>query len=276
MINEKDFIGGIKKRVRNDWDIVICITGEEGSGKSTLAQILGFKLDKNFDQTKNIVYIPTPDNIKKIFNELKPYSVLLIDEASEVFYKMDFMKDFQKTLVKMYKRERKQNKITLLCLPSFIDLTKSMRNDRVKIWIHVFKRGLAGIFVKYPSLNNADPWMLKHYESSFAKKFARRKSVDISPENILDHASKMSTYWDEFEFMQLSPERQAIYEEQGRIHRDKFYAEEENKEITSIAAMRKHISKKLKLIGWTQKETAELLGVERSTVAKYTSGNQVM
>lgn len=271
MINEETFIRGIRRRVRNNWDIVICITGEEGCGKSTLAQILGFKLDKHFDQIKNIVYIPTPDNIKKTFNLLPPYSVFLIDEATEVFYKMDFMKDFQKTLVKMYKRERKQNKITILCLPSFIDLTKPMRNDRVKIWIHIFKRGLAGIFVKHPSLNNEDPWMLKDYVASFAKKFSRRKSIDISPEDILDHASKMPIFWDEIKFLELSEEKQKIYEEQGRIQRDKFYAEEENKEITSVSAMRKHISKKLNKIGWTQKEIAELLGVERSSVTRYVS-----
>ena len=143
-----DFIDAIKKRVRADWDIMIVITGEVGCGKSTLGQILGFRLDDLFDQTKNIVYIPTTESMISTFNAIDRYQVFMLDEALELFYKMDFMKEYQKTLIKLYARERKQNKISILCLPAFTDLTKQLRDKRVKIWIHIIERGFGLIFTK--------------------------------------------------------------------------------------------------------------------------------
>ena len=266
-----DWIEAIKKRVRNDFDIVICVTGEEGIGKSTLAMQMGFLLDDKFDIKKNVCFVPTPENVKKQFGEIDRYGCLVIDEGTEVFYKLDWMTSFQKTLVKMFKRERKQNKIVIICLPAFMDLTKSMRNDRVKLWFHVFKRGLAGIFTKHPSqLFSDDPWMLSDNAKTFQKVFGRRKAPDVDPNDLLTAASRLKTFWMDFEFRNLKKKNHDIYAEQSRIQRDAFYADEEKRKANHTAAdVRRNVARKLHSKGFTGIEIAEILSVSQGLVSGY-------
>ena len=110
----------IRKRLREDWDVVIAVTGQEGCGKSTLAIELGMAVDKNFDLEQNIIYIPDYKLIaKKITEELKKYSVLIIDEAIKTMYKRRWQARAQIFLNQLYSICRKQNIATILCMPSF-------------------------------------------------------------------------------------------------------------------------------------------------------------
>lgn len=223
-----DFIDMIKKRVRNDWDAMIVITGEHGVGKSTCMQILGFGLDENFDQEKNISYIPTARNITEKFNGLNQYQVMGIDEAMEVMFKQDFMKDFQKTLIKMYARERKQNKITIMCIPSFADLNKSFRNNRVKYWIYIVERGHGIIMCRPQTPYSEDAWNLKSLDKDFFLLLERKRATNLMPDDIVDSLKKTPYFIDEFYFEDLPNDKKEIYQRCVKEQRDIFYATEEN------------------------------------------------
>lgn len=232
MNHEHLLIKNIKKRVHQDSDIVILITGDEGTGKSTLMQVLGFNLDTNFDQIKNIAYIPSPESIIKKFNELKPFSVFGIDEGTEVFYKMDFMKSFQTMLVKMYKRERKQNKISIICMPTINDLTGALKNSRVRLWIHIVERGIGVIMCRSPSPYAKDPWDLQLHDQDFRKKFIKKKYASITTNDLLVFLESRKTYLDTIEWAPLSQKKFEIYRQQGGLERKKYY-EEHQKNIDS-------------------------------------------
>ena len=266
----------IKNHVHNDWDMIILITGTEGSGKSVLSQTIGFEIDDNFDQIKNISYIPDSDEIIKKFNSLKQYSYFSIDEGAEIFYKMDFMKAYQTTLVKMYKRERKQNKITGICIPKITDLTRAMRDDRVKLWIHCVSRGRGVVMVKNPSPFCKDPWGIETSDKSFEKQFARKNYAEIDNESLIFFLRKSKMFLMELTWDDLSDERKEIYNHQVKIERDAYYkrVEEETGQVDANNKWRnawQGLAIHLRANGMTKKKIGELSGksISYDSVKKY-------
>src|SRR4030042_1078041 len=78
----------LRKHVREDRDAVICVTGGEGVGKSNLALKLAQKLDDNFTIIRNMLLNPkAADFYEKLVNELPKYSVIVLDEGMQMFYK---------------------------------------------------------------------------------------------------------------------------------------------------------------------------------------------
>ena len=233
-----NFTQNIMKRVRNDWDAMIVITGEHGVGKSTLMQQFGFEMDKHFDQKNNISYIPTVKNITEKFNAIQKFQVFGIDEAMEVMYKQDFMKDFQKALIKMYARERKQNKITIMCIPAFGDLSKTFRNTRVKYWIYVAERGHAVLLCRPPTPYSDDAWNLKLLNKDFDQTIKTKKVMNITSTEIINSLKSTPYFVEEFWFNDLPDDKKEIYHACVTEERDKFYASEakttKNKPYTFI------------------------------------------
>ena len=72
--------------------------------------------------------------------------MFLVDEAIRIFYKLNWQTTGQKYLNKLFAVARKNNKVCVLCIPRFSDLTEFQRNHRVYIWIHCYARGKAVVF----------------------------------------------------------------------------------------------------------------------------------
>ena len=195
----------IRRRLRQDWDIVIAITGEEGSGKSTLGMLLGGLIDKRFDFEKNVSFLPDSEEITKQFTSLKKYQCYVIDEAIRALYKMNFMSNLQQSLVQMWATERFQNKATIMIIPRFRDLTENFRNHRVKIWIHVLTRGHAVVYVRDDDPHNSDPWLFDYMMKYKQKAFGRRNIAAIDIERRLKTEQKMRNYLFDFTFPDLDP-----------------------------------------------------------------------
>ena len=219
-----NFTQSIMERVRHEWDAIIIVSGERGVGKTTCMQTFGFEMDNKFDQSKNISYIPTEQDIIDRFNSLAAYQVLGIDEAMEIMYKQDFMKGFQKTLIKMYGRERKQFKITIMCIPAFADLTKTFRNTFVKYWIYIAERGHGVILCKPQTPYSDDAWNLKSLDKQFTEVIMKHKVTNISPQMIIDSLKKTPYFLEEFWFDDLPKDKKELYAKYHDQERAKFYA----------------------------------------------------
>jgi ABC-type dipeptide/oligopeptide/nickel transport system ATPase component len=231
------FCNLIKRRLRQDWDIVLAITGEEGSGKSTLGMLIAGLIDNRFDFEKNVSYLPEAEEVKKQFTSLKRYQCYVIDEAIRALYKMNFMSNLQQTLVQMWATERFQNKATIMIIPRFRDLTENFRNHRVKIWIHVISRGQAVVYIRDDDPHNSDPWLFDYMQKYKQKAFGRRNIATIDIAARLKIERRMRNYLFEFDFPDLDPIDKNTYNYQKHQSRIRYMEEEKVNKKTSQGKM---------------------------------------
>lgn len=148
----------IKVALKNEWDAVVAITGNEGTGKSVLGCWLGGRIDNNFDFAKNIAFVPDESQIFDMITQLPKGACVDLDEAINAFYKLNWQSRMQVMLNKLFTLCRDQGKAVLLCIPNLLDLNKFMRGRRVVVWIHVIKRGLAAVFIRDTNPFIQDTW----------------------------------------------------------------------------------------------------------------------
>tara|TARA_R100001530_G_scaffold133953_1_gene108056 strand:- start:321 stop:1322 length:1002 start_codon:yes stop_codon:yes gene_type:complete len=267
------FVRGTRRRLREDWDLVIAISGEEGCGKSRLGAYLGQLIDQRFDLKKNVSYLPTENEIKTRFTALKRYQCYMIDEAIKSMYKMNFMSGLQQSLVQMWATERFQNKCTILILPRFKDLTENFRNHRVKIWIHVLTRGIAIVHARDDDPHVADPWHIKESEN-YKKKAFKRKAVSTIPiKRRLYVESKLSNFLFDFNFSDWyegeKEEYNKLKEDSRKQHRLEEL-EKDKKENTQLYVTRKQRDLLIRVLvdekNFKQNRLAPMLGITGRTL----------
>ncbi len=208
----RTFCRAAEKRVADDWDMVIAITGEEGVGKSTLGVVLSQEMDDRFDWIRSVAYLPSHKEIEDKFFALKSKQVFLVDEAIKVLYKLKWADKLQIRINEMYATERWQNKITILCIPRFTDLNEMFRNHRVKIWIHVMERGHAVAFIKdETNIFFSDPWHLKENATKILKYTKNKKSVMLASEEKITMFKRSINFWFDFYFPDLPEDQAEIY-----------------------------------------------------------------
>ncbi len=152
-----DLCKTIMKRVREDYDCVLAITGDEGISKSTCANQIGFKTDKNYTLEKNVLYSPTKRLVEEAIKTLPRFSTVNGDEAIKILNKQLWHQPIQIFLNMFYRVCRQENKTSIMCMPRFSEFNEGFRNHRIKIWIHVLDRGIAVIFMQDPSALAKDP-----------------------------------------------------------------------------------------------------------------------
>ena len=169
-ITPEKFVDVLKRRVKKDWDAVVGITGEEGSSKSTLASWLVYlgciddgkteeeACQKFVDYT---IFSPNKNRVQEQITKSERYSIINADEAIKILYKQNWATPIQKFLNMFYALCRQENKISVLCMPRFLDFNEFFRNHRIKFWIHVVDRGVAVIFERDWFPTSSDPWFIK-------------------------------------------------------------------------------------------------------------------
>jgi hypothetical protein len=195
MISEK-----ARLKVRQDYDCVIAITGGEGVGKSSLAIKLGMAIDDEFRLEKNILFSPIETEVQDAVTKMPKFSVIILDEAIKVLYKLNWNTKLQKMLNTLYTLCRKENKVTILCIPRLTDLSEMFRNHRVKIWIHISRRGCAMVFLKNDNPFGEDTWGFKLMQ----KRTDKINWSALEFENQIRLVKKLPTFFGAFHFEDLN------------------------------------------------------------------------
>jgi hypothetical protein len=155
----KKFVADARKWVRQDNDVIICVSGPEGSGKSRFIVCKFAKaLDPSFILERNVLFRPTPESLERRIFEINRYGVLVLDEAMETMYKRQSSTSGNIGINKLFGRVRKFNRIVILALPDFNDLDVFFRKRRVRVRFEVIERGLGFLMVSKHLTGNADPW----------------------------------------------------------------------------------------------------------------------
>lgn len=218
-----DFCNAIKKRLSQDWDCIIAITGESGKGKSVLAIQLSQLIDPDFSMEKNMCFIPNGDEIREKFKTIKRKGVLLIDEAVRSLHKHSWADKTQQAIIRYYDTNRYRNVCTFLLVPRFFSLSEHLRNFRVNIWIDVIERGRAIVYTKIQDKDEEDVWKTKDNQKLKAKHFGYRKVTEIDISDRIVSERKLSTYTMEFKFNDIDEATKEEYlrlKEKSREYED--------------------------------------------------------
>ena len=199
----------VRRKLRDNWDVVIGITGFPGTGKTTLAIILSYLIDENYTFEVNVCFIPKPQEIKKMYYNIKPCGAFHIDEASKALHKHKWWDATQQTLNILYDTEREFHYLaTILVMPRFQNFTENFRNFRIKYWMNIMERGVGVCYIKDEDKDVLDPW---HIDENYKRKIkrwtiTRRRIFERTTEDILRLESKLPNYWFTFTFPDLPEE----------------------------------------------------------------------
>lgn len=260
----------VRTRVRKDYDVVIAVTGDEGSGKSTLGIKLAFAMDDDFKIEKNVLFSPVENEVKEAVTGLPKYSAIVLDEAIKVMYKLNWNTKIQKLLNILYALARKENKITLLCIPRFTDLTEFFRNHRVHIWVHVTMRGYAFVFIRDKNPFTDDPWHFKNMQKRIAR--TNWSSLDIKGQ--IKVIKRMNSYAGVLRFHDFSPRIKEKYLQMRDAEGEKYKGLEMSdptdmykEKIEQYKGLFEKGVLVMRKTGLSIKEIASLMGKTRHTIS---------
>jgi hypothetical protein len=200
------FARRVGSRLRNNWDLVIGVCGEEGSSKSTFAVVLGWYLDLDFGVRRNVIGSPNAQDVaENLLGKLPKYSPVILDEAIKVLYKLGWQNQAQILLNTVFSVCRAQNKAVLLCMPRFLDFNTYQRQHRIKIWIECVERGHAFVFMKDKSPFIEDSWHIKENQKLIEKHLGRKTLPEMDKEEFYEGLRKTKTYAGEL-FYGVMPE----------------------------------------------------------------------
>jgi predicted XRE-type DNA-binding protein len=266
-----------RKRVREDYDAVIGITGDEGVGKSTCANQLGFGIDDNYTLEKNVLYSPNKENMKNAIQGLPRFSAINGDEAIKILYKLKWWSPLQLFMNTFYRLCREENKISIFPMPRFSDFNEGFRNHRIKIWIYVLDRGLGVAFEKDWSPFSKDPWWMDENQKMIDKYRLGKKMSSFTLEKKLQVLQKSRNFLDVITFPDLDPEKREMYKQFKQQHTYEGIEEEYSEGDRYVKIRKKsHRDKKLLIeellqLGYSHQKVADILRVSRSAVSQLVS-----
>ncbi len=158
----KWFARQIRKRLRNQKDAIIVITGERGSGKSMLSLQLGKDINPNFKIDEHVLFDPKLEQLHELVFKEKPQSVFVVDEAIRLAHSRQAMTARNIQIVEMVALIRYKTNCIIWNIPLFSSLDSALRN-MTTFWVHVVARGRAVIFKGDPDPFSFDPY---HFRQS--------------------------------------------------------------------------------------------------------------
>lgn len=211
--NIKVFAKLLKQRVKQDFDAVVAVTGEEGVGKSSCAVQIAKRVDRKFSFERNEIILPNIHLLKEKIMQLPDGSAVVVDEAIKLLYKLQWSSKSQIFLNTLYALARKKRKVTLLCISRFTDLNEFFRNHRVKFWVFIPYRGFAVVFIRDWSPFAKDPWWIDHNQKIIESYMKLKKLKDISKHHKEEILQKCRNFLMTFTYDNLSDEEKKQYAE---------------------------------------------------------------
>lgn len=120
----------LKGRLKKKYQNVIVVCGPTGSGKSTLALRLIYELNPDWDIRDNYIY-DVSDLARKLKHKETADKISLYDEGSVSFNSLNHARKGDKEQVVLLDTCRSLGWTTVICIPSFYDLNKRIRDHLV-------------------------------------------------------------------------------------------------------------------------------------------------
>lgn len=202
------FIYDLRQQHKDDWDVIIIITGLEGSGKSSLAVNLACDLDNDVIDNFEDHVVWSGDKLNKLIFSKDP-SAFVHDEGGLDFFSRDAMGKETKELIKMVMTMRAQNHIPILVLPNLNWLDSYLREHRIGIWVKVWtvknglrkERGFAtvytasrGDFQKKTFWNNQFTFRFPDFPPEVERKYKHLKKANMLERMVGSPIDDRSTY----------------------------------------------------------------------------------
>lgn len=263
-----------KSHESGKYDFVVAFTGTAGSGKSTLAIMLGILVDKKYNISKNIVYIPKSNEVKKKFDLIDDGSVFHVDEAIKSLYKLKWYEKEQQSITETYATERYKRICSFFLMPRFQDFTEGFRNYRINLWIWIVDRGTAIIYMRDNDKDIKDPWHTDENIKIKNEYFKRRSVMYKSTEAILQAERKTPNYICDFKFpdyAEIDPDGYKLYEQMklesrkvdDNVDEEKLSLREQKYKMGLIKLI-KWIREKLKV---SYANLGEIIGVSEQAIS---------
>jgi len=135
----------LTKEIKRDDDNIIAVVGNTGTGKSHTAKIIAGILTPSFS-AENILY--TPEKLPHFLKTMKRGETLLFDEGALFVHSADHASTKAKQITKLLTMMRVAGLNVIICIPNFFLLSKYMREERVKVLVHVNSRGKFNVYKK--------------------------------------------------------------------------------------------------------------------------------
>lgn len=264
----RKFCNLIKKIQMKDLDVCIGVSGEEGVGKSFLGIWIMIMLDKRFKFLRNMILMPTEDEVKKKIMELPRYSPISLDEAMKVLYKRGWQGKERKMLNILFSMVRKRNLTFLLTLPNFWDLDSYFVQHRIRMWIHVVSRGHALVFVKDDNIFIDDRW---HRKDNMKLINRYTKGRILINKDLMGEALKRSkNFAFEITFPDLPEDIKEVYNGLAEQYFKEYNEFSDNSgEEDKVKIFRAKIENACEILirkGWKKKAVATLFNMSMSTL----------
>lgn len=219
-----DFANLIKDVLKSNRDCVIVYSGFSGEGKTTFGVHTGKAVSecfgRRFSFDKNMA-IGADDFLDKAL-KLPRYSVLMGDEAINIFFKRESLNKDRIKAIKIMDTIRKRNLCLILNIPQFWSLDGHILQGKVRFWGYIDKRRSCHMFKPIRHPFSEDVWNRR----------INKKMVWNWDD--LSYISKIKNYIGSFEFEKLSDEDEASYQQyfQSKM------VEEEQKIFKSVSDFR--------------------------------------
>lgn len=209
--NQKTLARQIRKRLRNDKDAVVIVSGERGNGKSVLAMELAREINPNFDVSKHLLYDPDVKQLYDLVYNSPPYSVFVVDEAIRLAHSRTAMSLQNILLVELISLCRFKNHCIIFCLPLMGSIDSAVRS-MCTFWLHVLRRGTAVIFKPDPNPFISDVFAMRQ-SSDILRAACGNEHLSLASLNELMNGLRDTPAWIGWlSFPDIDPETKAKYQ----------------------------------------------------------------
>ena len=200
----------IKEILYSDRDAMVVFSGFSGEGKTTFSILLTKELCKILKQPfdmKKLIIIDQDDFLYKA-NNAKMYSVLIGDEAINIFFRREALTKDHIKAVRAMDTIRKKRLCLILNIPQFWSLDNHLIQGKVRFWGYIDKRRSCHLFkpVRHPF--STDVWN-------------RRDNMKaVSDWEDLSKIDNITNYMGTLNFEKLSPQDQKQYNTVFRLKQE--------------------------------------------------------
>lgn len=143
----------IYAHMKDDYDYFLIISGDTGTGKSRFALDLletWYRVILKQPVTEDMISHISQDYKKWLqkFGKMQPYDMNIYDEGSRDLNSLNFMTRISKDINKLFDTFRSKRFFSVVILPNYFRLNKSLREDRLRGLVWIPKRKVYRFYTK--------------------------------------------------------------------------------------------------------------------------------